>query len=1014
MTEEENQDNNQTEDSQPEDSEELRGAAGPEDTSMPSGDEAQEPEDVNETLPEGEVIHEITAVSGMYQDWFLDYASYVILERAVPAIEDGLKPVQRRILHSMKEMDDGRFNKVANIIGQTMQYHPHGDAAIGDAIVNLGQKDLMIETQGNWGDVMTGDSAAAPRYIEARLSKFALEVAFNPQTTNWQVSYDGRKREPVTLPMKFPLLLAQGVEGIAVGLSTKVMPHNFIELINASIDVLRGKKTDLMPDFPTGGYADFSQYNEGKKGGRIRCRARIEERDKRTLVIKDIPYGTTTNNLMESIVKANDNGKIKIKKVVDNTAKDVEIEVHLHPGTSPDLTIDALYAFTECELSIAPNACVIIEDKPHFLSVNEILRICTNNTLALLKRELEIKLAELQEKWHFSSLEKIFIEKRIYRKIEECETWEAVIEAIDTGLKPYKKLFRREVTRDDILRLTEIKIKRISKYDSFKADEAIRALEDEMKETAHHLEHLVDFAVNYFKNLLKKYGKGRERKTEIRTFDTINANVVAVANQKLYVNRKEGFIGYSLKKDEFVCDCSDIDDIIIFKSNGKCVVTKVSEKSFVGKDIIYVNVWKKNDERMIYNMIYMDGKSGIARAKRFAVTAITRDKEYDLTMGNAGSKVLYFSANPNSEAELVTVVLSPNSKAKQKLFDYDFATLDIKGRSSQGNILSKHSVRRVNFKEKGASTLGGRDIWYDKILGRLNVDKRGKYLGSFDMDDGILVVYKDGSYEITGFELTNRYEAENVVVLKKWDPDGIITAVHYDGNHKQHYVKRFVIETRTIGKKFNFIAEDKSSKLIVATTQSSPKIEVKTGKKKKEPDVNTYELSEFVDIRGWKALGAKLTENDVISIELLPSPEEGVSALEDDDYYADTEGDSEVADGSDGSAKAEKTHPVEKAVPAIEKEKVSQAVHGLKHQHSEKNLSKVWQSEEEEDFVPEPKIITVKVQKAEVSDTQSQTKEEGIASGLTYQKPEIKPLGAPKKEKPKKNNDVPDEQLKLF
>jgi len=588
-----------------------------------------EPKDNDaEELADGEIIHDVATVDGLYEEWFLDYASYVILERAVPAIEDGLKPVQRRILHAMKEMDDGRFNKVANIIGQTMQYHPHGDASIGDAMVNLGQKELLIETQGNWGDMMTGDSAAAPRYIEARLSKFSLEVAFNPQTTDWAVSYDGRKREPVTLPMKFPLLLAQGVEGIAVGLSTKVLPHNFHELIQASIDTLRGKDVSLMPDFMTGGIADCTNYNEGRKGSRIRVRARIEERDKKTLIIHDIPYGTTTNSLMESIVKANDNNKIKIKKVIDNTAAKVEIEIQLHPGTSPDLTIDALYAFTDCEVSINPNACVIVDQKPIFLGVNELLKISTKKTLALLKRELEIKLAELEEKWHFSSLEKIFIEKRIYRDIEESETWEAVLQAIDKGLKPYKKLFKRVITTEDIVRLTEIKIKRISKFDAFKADEHIKGLEEEMEQVKYDLEHVVDFAVNYFKNLLKKYGKGRERRTEIRAFETISANVVAVANQKLYVNYKEGFIGYGLKKDEFICDCSDLDDIIVFKRDGNMIVTRITEKSFVGKDIIYAAVWKKNDERMIYNMIYVDGKSAIARAKRFAVTGITRDKEY--------------------------------------------------------------------------------------------------------------------------------------------------------------------------------------------------------------------------------------------------------------------------------------------------------------------------------------------------------------------------------------------------
>lgn len=834
-----------------------------------SQDQASAQETNEETNLNGETIHELKAVSGMYQNWFLDYASYVILERAVPAIEDGLKPVQRRILHAMKEIDDGRFNKVANVIGQTMQFHPHGDAAIGDAMVNLGQKELLIETQGNWGDIRTGDSAAAPRYIEARLSKFALEVAFNPQTTTWQASYDGRKREPVTLPMKFPLLLAQGVEGIAVGLATKVMPHNFIELINASIDVLRNRPINIMPDFPTGGMADFSNYNEGKKGGRIRVRAKIEEVDKRTLVVRDIPFGTTTTSLMESIVKANENGKIKIKKVIDNTAANVEIEIQLHPGTSPDITIDALYAFTECEVSISPNACVIIEDKPHFLSVNEILRLCTGNTVNLLRRELEIRKGELEDKWHYSSLEKIFIENRIYRDIEECETWEAVLQAIDKGLEPHKYLLRREVTQDDIIRLTEIKIKRISKYDSFKADEQIRALEDEMKEVMFNIENIIDYSVNYFKNLLKKYGKGRERKTEIRSFETINASVVAVANQKLYVNRKEGFIGYGLKKDEFITECSDLDDIIVFRRDGKFSVTKVSEKTFVGKDIIHADVWKKGDERMVYNVIFVDGKTGIARSKRFAVTGVTRDKVYDLTMGEPNSRVIYFSANPNSEAEIVSVQLTQNAKAIKKVFDYDFASLEIKGRGSQGNILSKHSIKKVSFKEKGASTLGGRDIWYDEILGRLNVDNRGKYLGSFDLDDTILVVYKDGSYEITGYDLTNRYEAEQIVAINKFNPQEVITALHYDANNKAHYVKRFVIETSTVGKKFSFIADGRGSKLVLATMEPHPKMKITTGNKKTGFETKEIELSEFVDVRGWKAMGNKIAENDVQSAELL-------------------------------------------------------------------------------------------------------------------------------------------------
>jgi topoisomerase-4 subunit A len=870
---------------------------------LPSAESAPEEQPAEAT----DSLHDVTFVSGMYENWFLDYASYVILERAVPAIEDGLKPVQRRILHAMKEMDDGRFNKVANIIGQTMQYHPHGDAAIGDAMVNLGQKDLLNETQGNWGDINTGDSAAAARYIEARLSKFALEVAFNAQTTKWQLSYDGRKKEPVTLPMKFPLLLAQGVEGIAVGLSTKVLPHNFNELISASIAQLKGKPVQILPDFPTGGSADFSNYNEGQKGSRVRIRARIEEKDKRTLLIRDIPYGTTTTSVMESIVKANDAGKIRIKKVIDNTAENVEIEVQLHAGTSPDVTIDALYAFTECETSVSPNACVIVADKPIFVGVNELLHISTNNTVRLLKLELEIKLRDLEEKWHFASLEKIFIEKRIYRKIEDCETWEAVISTIDHGLKPYKKLFKREITVDDITRLTEIKIKRISKYDGFKADEAIRALEDNMQEAKYNLEHLTDFAINYFKELQRKYGKGRDRKTEIRTFDTINASVVAVANQKLYVNRKEGFIGYGLKKDEFVCDCSDIDDIIVFKRDGRMVVTRASEKTFVGKDIIHVGVWKKGDDRMIYNMAYMDGRSGIARAKRFAVTGVTRDKEYDLTMGNNGSRVLYFTANPNSEAEVVTITMSPNVKTRKPVFDFDFSSLEIKGRSSQGNILSKHAIRSVKFKEKGSSTLGGRDIWYDKITGRLNVDKHGKYLGNFETEDHILVLYKDGSYELTNWELTNRYDPAQVEHIRKFDAAQPITAVYFDGNNKTVYLKKFLVETTTLDKKFSYITDNKHSRMLLATLQPDAEIMLRAGKKKKDPEENLLKVQDF-EVRGWKALGTKITSADVIGIELLNPPTGGEGAHPLDEDYEPSSADNETAI---------KTEPLRQAIKDI-------------------------------------------------------------------------------------------------
>lgn len=815
-------------------------------------------------------LHDSVPVTGMYKDWFLDYASYVILERAVPAIEDGLKPVQRRILHAMKEMDDGRFNKVANIIGQSMQYHPHGDASIGDAIVNLGQKDLLIETQGNWGDIRTGDGAAASRYIEARLSKFALEVVFNPQTTEWQLSYDGRKREPVTLPVKFPLLLAQGVEGIAVGLSTKILPHNFIELIQGSIAILKGERTNILPDFPTGGLADFSEYNEGLRGGKVKVRARIEEEDNKTLLIKDIPFGTTTNSLIDSIIKANDKGKIKIKKVVDNTAKDVEIQIQLAPGQSPDMTIDALYAFTDCEVSISPNACVIIEDRPVFLSVNDILAYNTNQTKQLLKRELEIRKAELMEKLLFSSLEKIFIENRIYRDIEECETWDAVIETIDRGLDPFKPDFYREITTEDIVRLTEIKIKRISKFDAFKADELMRKLQEELKEVNYNLKHLTEYAIKYYENLLTKYGKGRERKTEIRTFDQIEATVVAANNAKLYVNRADGFVGFGLKKDEFVCDCSDLDDIIVFRRDGVCVVTKIQEKGFVGKDIMHVAVFRKGDERMVYNLIYLDGGSGRAMVKRFQVLAVTRDREYDLTKGSKDSKVLYMTANANGEAEIVTVYLTQGAKAKIKVFDFDFSSIEIKGRAAGGNILTKYPVRKIQLKMQGVSTLGGLDIYYDSSVGRLNTDQRGKKIGNFLGDDRILVFYKSGEYELTTFELTNRYESADVLLIEKFNPEGVISCIYYDGASKTYFVKRFLIETTTINKKFSVVSDHRQSFLKVVSTAKQPQVKVQLQKGKEQEEVE-YDLDMLIDVKGWKAIGNKLSSHPILDIQLISS-----------------------------------------------------------------------------------------------------------------------------------------------
>lgn len=864
-------------------------------------------ENINEK--DGE-MKDVIPVSGMYENWFLDYASYVILERAVPAIEDGFKPVQRRILHSMKEMDDGRFNKVANIIGQTMQYHPHGDASIGDAIVNLGQKDLLIETQGNWGDVRTGDGAAAPRYIEARLSKFALDVVFNPQTTRWQLSYDGRKKEPITLPVKFPLLLAQGVEGIAVGLSTKILPHNFIELIQASIKILQGKKPKIYPDFATGGMADFSEYNDGLRGGKVKVRAKIEELDKKTLIIKDIPFGTTTTNLIESIIKANDKGKIKIKKVVDNTAEHVEILVELAAGQSPNITIDALYAFTDCESSISPNACVIIDEKPHFIGVSEILKINTDQTIDLLRQELEIRKGELLERILFSSLEKIFIENRIYRDIEECETWEAVIDTIDKGLEPFKPEFYREITRDDIIRLTEIKIKRISKFDSFKADELMRKLQEELEEVEHNLANLVDFAIAYYQNLLDKYGKGRERKTEIKSFENIAATVVAANNAKLYVNKVDGFIGYGLKRDEFVCECSDIDDIIVFRKDGKFQVVRIADKVFVGKDILWAGVFNKNDERMVYNLIYLDGKSGRSMVKRFQVLGITRDKEYDLTKGERGSKVLYFTANPNGEAELVTIFLTSGAKARIKVFDFSFAEIEIKGRGAGGNIVTKYPVRKIQLKMEGKSTLGGLDIWYDDSVGRLNRDGRGELLGNFQAEDKILVIYNNGEYELTSFDLTNRYEPSKIHLIEKFEANKPIAAVHYDPDADSHYIKRFLIETSTMDKAFSFISEEKGAKLLLATTQEDAQIEVHyTVKGSRERKTSVFDVDMLIDVKGWKATGNKLSPHTVKKVVLLgdnkpkAKSEEGPAA-------------DESAAKADGEASEQKTSaPKEPEVP---------------------------------------------------------------------------------------------------
>ncbi|MBR9921821.1 MAG: DNA gyrase/topoisomerase IV subunit A [Bacteroidetes bacterium] len=821
----------------------------------------------------------IKPLDGMYKEYFLDYASYVILERAVPAINDGLKPVQRRIMHAMREMHDGRYHKVANIIGQTMQFHPHGDAAIGDALVKLGQKDLLVDCQGNWGDVRTGDGAAAPRYIEARLTKFALDVAFNPQTTEWQLSYDGRKKEPINLPMKFPLLLALGAEGIAVGLSTKILPHNFIEIVKGSIKILQGKSPKLLPDFQTGGMMDASDYNRGKRGGRVKVRARMEQIDKKQLAIRELPYGVTTDNMIDSILKANDKGKIKIKKVTDNTAADVEILIELASGVSPEVTMDALYAFTNCEVSISPNACVIVDEKPLFLTVNDLLKISTEETKELLRQELEIRKNELEEKWHFASLEKIFIQNRVYREIEECETWEAVIETIDRELKKYivtpsmeatkgdKRIrLMRDITEDDIIRLTEIKIKRISKYNSFKADELIAKLEEELEEVKHHLANLTDYAIAWFEHLLDKYSKGKERRTEITTFETIERTQVVANNAKLYVNYKDGFIGTGLKKDEFVCDCSDIDDVIIFRRDGKFQVVRISDKVFVGKDIIHVDVWNKGDDRTTYNMIYVDGKSGQSRAKRFNVKAITREKEYDLTKGSEKSKVHYFQAHPNGESEVVTVQLTPGCRAKKKVFDFDFEEIAIKSRTSQGNILTKYPVRKITQKELGQSTLGALEVWMDEVSGRLNTEERGQYLGAFDTGDLLIAIYKDGTYEQKELDLLLRFEPKELIHIGKFDPEMVVSAVHFDGSKGWTMIKRFQIETTTLDQKFNFLVEDKKSKLLYATVKDKPEIQysMRVKSKKMEGQLN---LEDFISVKGWKASGNKLSDQKLTGIK---------------------------------------------------------------------------------------------------------------------------------------------------
>ena len=825
----------------------------------------------------------ITRVTGMYKDWFLDYASYVILERAVPAIEDGFKPVQRRILHSMKDLDDGRFNKVANIVGHTMQYHPHGDASIADAMVQIGQKDLLIDTQGNWGNILTGDRAAASRYIEARLSRFALDVVFNPKTTNWQASYDGRRKEPINLPVKFPLLLAQGAEGIAVGLSTKILPHNFIELIDASIKHLLGKRFTIYPDFATGGIADFSNYNDGVRGGKVRCRARINQLNKNTLLINEIPFGTTTSSLIDSILKANEKGKIKIKKIEDNTAAEVEILIHLPSGISPDKTIDALFAFTNCETSISPLGCVIEDNKPLFVGVSEMLKQSTDHTVELLKLELEIKLNELEEQWHFASLERIFIENRIYRDIEDQETWEGVINAIHIGLKPYTKHLKRLITKDDIIRLTEIRIKRISKFDIDKAQLKIDSLEDQIKATKKNLSNLIEYSISYFKRLKNEYSNGKGRKTEIKIFDDVDVKKVVIRNTKLFVNREEGFVGTGMRREEYVCDCSDIDDVIVFTKSGQMMVTKVGAKTFVGKNIIYVSVFKKKDKRTIYNYIYKDGKGGSSYIKRFSVTSITRDKLYDLTNGKPQTSVLYFSGNPNGEAEIVTVFLRQVGSIKKLKWDINFADIIIKARTSKGNLVSKHSVKKVELKQKGVSTLKPRKIWFDETVQRINVDGRGDLIGEFRGEDRLLIISQTGIIKTIIPDVSSHF-SDDMVVLEKWIPNKPISVVYFDGAKEKYFIKRFLIENEN--REEVFITSHKSSRLEIISTDWRPVIDITFAKergKERRPN-KIISVEEFINIKGISAQGNQLSKYKVNQIDLSESlPYEAPKTIPADD-----------------------------------------------------------------------------------------------------------------------------------
>ncbi|MBN2274096.1 MAG: DNA gyrase/topoisomerase IV subunit A [Bacteroidales bacterium] len=894
-----------------------------EDNRIEEGEENTLPEEGVFDLEEGTEDHlietgHLTKLNGMYKDWFLDYASYVILERAVPHVNDGLKPVQRRILHAMRQLEDGRYNKVANIIGFTMQFHPHGDASIGEALVQLGQKDLLVDTQGNWGNILTGDGAAAPRYIEARLSKFALEVVFNPKTTAWKPSYDGRNQEPITLPVKFPLLLTLGVEGIAVGLASKILPHNFNELIDACIATLQEKSFEIYPDFATGGLIDVTRYNDGLRGGLVKIRARISKLDKKTLVITEIPFGQNTSSLIDSILKANEKSKIKIRKIDDNTSGNVEILIHLVPGIDPDKTIDALYAFTDCEIPLSPNACIIQHDKPVFMGVSEILKHSVHETVRLLTAELQIRLNELEDIWHYSSLEKIFIKNELYEPIKTCKTEEAILETIETGLKPYRKLLRRDVTREDCIKLSNIPIKRISKFSAFKADEQIKQTEAEIDEVNNHLNNIIPYSINYFRHIKKKYGTGRDRRTEIRNFDTIEATKVVVANEKLYVNRVEGFVGTGLKKDEYVCDCSDIDDIIVIRKDGRYMVTKVAEKQFVGKNIEYVGVFKRNDDRTIYNIIYLDGKSGTTYMKRCPVTGLTRDKEYNLTRGSDNSKILYLSVNPNGEAETLKITLRPRPRLKNLVFDLDFGELAIKGKSSLGNIVTRYPVHKVELKEKGVSTLGAKKLWWNDTVMRLNEDERGTYLGEFGGHDKLIFFTRSGFFRLSSFDLSNHFE-DDLLMLHKYEPDKIYSVVYYDGKQKYYYVKRFAAEASE--KPSFFIEEHAGSYLVLLSEQFHPRVEVRFGGKHKKRDNEIIEISGFIAVKGYKARGKRLTNyevKEIVELEPLRFDPPVAEVVPEPDIEAE---DTQVAEIPDKPKKTEVSEKPVKPVETVKSEK---------------------------------------------------------------------------------------------